>query len=294
MCATSSTRKGCWENETLFRVSAGSYLRPQIRLTGNPKLYNSMGIPWETLDETSQIFIDFFHTKMKGVKIMGIIYCFTNKINQKKYIGQTINPEQRYNAHKSNYKNIKNKEYNSLLHRAFRKYGFNNFTYEVLVKNIDDINILNKLEIYYIKHFNTKIPNGYNIESGGKNSSKPKTLEHRKKEIWGQAKLNEQEIIELRKAYANKESPTKIYNEKYKDRIHYNSFLNIWSGRRYSLIMPEVFEKGRHTKLTKEIVKKIREDREKTNLSYTKLAQKYNISKSTVADVITKRTWKDV
>ena len=254
---------------------------------------------------------------------MGIIYCFTNKINQKKYIGQTINPEQRYNAHKSNYKNIKNKEYNSLLHRAFRKYGFNNFTYEVLVKNIDDINILNKLEIYYIKHFNTKIPtftiieecsqnqlneredywiqyynclfpNGYNIEPGGKNSSKPKTLEHRKKEIWGQAKLNEQEIIELRKAYANKESPTKIYNEKYKDRIHYNSFLNIWSGRRYSLIMPEVFEKGRHTKLTQEIVKKIREDREKTNLSYTKLAQKYNISKSTVADVITKRTWKNV
>jgi len=51
MCVMSSTRKGCWENETLFRVSAGSYLRPQIRLTGNPKLYNSMGIPWETLNK---------------------------------------------------------------------------------------------------------------------------------------------------------------------------------------------------------------------------------------------------
>lgn len=254
-----------------------------------------MVIPWETLDETSQKIFDFFHIKKdERSENMGIIYCFTNKINQKKYIGQTINPQQRYNAHKSNYKNIKNKEYDSLLHRAFRKYGFDNFTYEILVKDINDINILNELEIYYIKYFNTKTPNGYNVEIGGKNSSKPKTLEHKKKEIWGQAKLNEKEVIELRKAYANKESPTKIYNEKYKDRIHYNSFLNIWSGRRYSLIMPEVFEKGRHTKLTKEIVKKIREEREKTNLSYDKLAQKYNISKSTVADIITKRTWKNV
>ena len=58
--------------------------------------------------------------------------------------------------------------------------------------------------------------------------------------------------------------------------------------------MPEVFEKGRHTKLTAEIVKKIREDKIKNNLSYSKLAEKYNISKSTIADIITKRTWKNV
>lgn len=85
---------------------------------------------------------------------MGIIYCYTNKINGKKYIGQTINPQLRYNAHKSNYKNPNHKEYNSLIHKAFRKYGFDNFIYEVLVKGIDDINVLNELEIYYIKKFN--------------------------------------------------------------------------------------------------------------------------------------------
>lgn len=58
--------------------------------------------------------------------------------------------------------------------------------------------------------------------------------------------------------------------------------------------MPEVFEKGRHTKLTAEIVKNIRADREKTNLSYDKLAEKYNISKGTIADIIKQRTWKNV
>ena len=225
---------------------------------------------------------------------MGIIYCYTNLKNNKKYIGQTVNPKARYAAHKSAYKNPNNSDYNSLLHKAFRKYGYESFKYEILVKDIDDINILNELEIYYIKKFNCQTPNGYNVEAGGKNCAKPKTLEHRKKEIWGQAKLTEEEVIELRKAYRDKKSPTEIYNKKYKNRLHYNSFLNIWSGRRYGLIMPEVFEKGRHTKLTADIVKKIRKDKETLNLSYQKLADKYGISKSTIADIINYRTWKNV
>lgn len=231
---------------------------------------------------------------MKGVIYLGIIYCYTNKINGKKYIGQTINPESRYAAHKSSYKNSNDQEYNSLLHQAFRKYGFDNFKYEILIKDIDDIDLLNELEIYYIKKFNCKVPNGYNVEDGGRNCSKPQNLEHRKKEMWGHAKLTEEEVIELRQAYKNHESPIKIFNEKYKDRLHYNSFLNIWCGKRYSLVMPEVFELGRHTKLTAEIVKQIREERETTNLSYDKLAKKYNVSKGAIADIIKRRTWKNV
>ena len=226
---------------------------------------------------------------------MGIIYCFTNNINGKKYIGQSISKgNARYNNHKSGYKNPDDCEYESPLHRAFRKHGFENFTYEILAQDIESIDLLNQLEIQYIQQYNCQIPNGYNIEHGGKNCAKPKTIEHRKKEIWAQAKLTEEEVIELRKAYQRKESPTKIYKEKYENIMHYNSFLNIWSGRRYALIMPEVFEKGRHTKLNAETVKLIRKDREETNLSYDKLAEKYGISKGTIADIIKKRTWKDV
>ena len=226
---------------------------------------------------------------------MGIIYCFTNNINGKKYIGQSISKgNARYNNHKSSYKNPDDCEYESPLHRAFRKHGFENFTYKILAQDIESIDLLNQLEIQYIQQYNCQIPNGYNIEPGGKNCAKPKTIEHRKKEIWAQAKLTEEEVIELRKAYQRKESPTKIYKEKYENIMHYNSFLNIWSGRRYALIMPEVFEKGRHTKLNAETVKLIRKDREETNLSYDKLAEKYGISKGTIADIIKKRTWKDV
>lgn len=98
---------------------------------------------------------------------MGIIYCYTNLINGKKYIGQTVNPNQRYYAHKSCAFNKKDPEYNKPLHKAFRKYGCDNFQYEVLAE-ANTIEELNGLEIYYIAHYNTQVPNGYNIESGGK------------------------------------------------------------------------------------------------------------------------------
>ena len=226
---------------------------------------------------------------------MGIIYRFTNQINNKQYIGQSINPNnERYNSHKSSYKNENSCEYNSPLHRAFRKYGFENFTYEILVKDISDIDILNQLEIYYINQYNTLIPNGYNIEIGGKNAPKPKTLEWKEKLTWGQAELTLDEIKELRIAYKNGESPSKIYKEKYSERLHYNSFLNIWSGKRYKNIMPDYINKGRHTKMNQEIANEIRKRYKNEKISYNKLAEEYNCSKSAIADIIKNRTWNNV
>lgn len=224
---------------------------------------------------------------------MGHIYCFTNKINNKQYIGQSINDtNDRYNQHISNSHNKNSKEYNSELHKAFREFGIENFSYRILAHDINEVNLLNTLEIYYIKEYNTQIPNGYNVESGGKNAPKPKTEEQKYELTWGQAKLTEEEIIELRKAYANHESPMEIYNAKYKDRLHQSSFLNIWSGRRYGNIMPELLQNGRHTKMTQEKADEIRRKYAKGNTSYEKLAKEFEISKGTIADIIKNRTWK--
>lgn len=225
---------------------------------------------------------------------MGAIYCYTNKINQKKYIGQSVDPVQRDHQHKSSAFNEKSSEYNSPLHRAFRKYGVENFEYQIL-QSTDDIDLLNELEEFYISYYQTQIPNGYNVEAGGKNAKKgPMPLETKYKLTWSQAKLSEDEVIALRFAYARKESPKKIYDTFYKDKLHYNSFLNIWSGRRYKNILPEIIENGRHTRLTEDKVRQIKIDYFNNNMTLQAIADKNGVSKSTIADIARGRTWKNV
>lgn len=108
------------------------------------------------------------------------------------------------------------------------------------------------------------------------------------------AQLTEDEVIKLRIAYANHESPTKIFKEQYEGKMHFNSFLNIWTGSRYKTIMPEVFkEKNRHIKLTEEIVRSIRIDR-KSGFTYQQLMDKYSLSKSTIGSICRNETWKYV
>lgn len=225
---------------------------------------------------------------------MGCIYKFINKNNGRIYIGQTINSfTQRKNAHFSSAYNPNASDYNCTFHRAIRKHGKEAFEYEILAKEIHDKELLNTLEKYYIQEFNS-FKKGYNETSGGESGFKKRewTQEAKIKQIFHQSELTYNEIVSLRKAYYEKESPSKIYNDLYKDRLEYSSFMNIWTGRRYGNIKPELLEKGRHTKLTKDIVAQIRQDREQFNLSYQVLADKYDISKATIADIIKKRTWK--
>lgn len=92
------------------------------------------------------------------------IYKFTNNINGKIYIGQSINPNKRKMEHLYGRKNKKNTYFDNIL----RKKGMENFTFEIIDKayNTNDID---KLEKEYIKKFNSLKPNGYNICKGGRN-----------------------------------------------------------------------------------------------------------------------------
>ena len=51
---------------------------------------------------------------------MNYIYCYENKINHHRYIGQTNNLKVRYAAHKSQAYNPNSKDYNSLFHQKIR------------------------------------------------------------------------------------------------------------------------------------------------------------------------------
>lgn len=85
--------------------------------------------------------------------------------NGKSYIGQTIlSLTNRKRVHKHTSKNMSRK---SAFYSAVRKYGFESIQWEVL-KECKSFNQMQKEEYKYIFKFNTKYPNGYNINDGGK------------------------------------------------------------------------------------------------------------------------------
>lgn len=98
--------------------------------------------------------------------MMGI-YKFQNKINGKVYIGQSIQLEQRYKSHLNNHNNENLKDYQTKFYRALRKYGFDNFSYEILELSENFTKEeLNEKEEYWISYYDS-FKNGYNSNNGG-------------------------------------------------------------------------------------------------------------------------------
>ena len=94
---------------------------------------------------------------------MGYIYCITNKINQKKYIGKTLNTvECRWKEHLKDYKRRKYEK--RALYDAMNKYGVENFECETIGEFPD--NILEEMEQNFIGEYNT-YHYGYNLTIGG-------------------------------------------------------------------------------------------------------------------------------
>lgn len=103
-------------------------------------------------------------------KICGI-YKITNKVNGKVYIGQSRDIYERWEYHLYN---INYERYQKiLLYKAFKKYGVDAFSFEV-VEECDEKE-LNDKEMYYIEKFNSYVGdplcNGYNMTIGGEGNN---------------------------------------------------------------------------------------------------------------------------
>lgn len=95
----------------------------------------------------------------------GIIYKATNKINGKIYIGQTIKTlEERIYMHYYRADNSLEITHTHFIN-AIRKYGKNNFSWEI-IDTAETQEELDKKEIKWIQKYNS-IKNGYNIQKGG-------------------------------------------------------------------------------------------------------------------------------
>lgn len=65
------------------------------------------------------------------------IYKITNKLNGKIYIGQSVNP---FNRFKQHCYNKQGSSYKSLINEAINKYGKENFLFEILELDIENYN----------------------------------------------------------------------------------------------------------------------------------------------------------
>ena len=96
---------------------------------------------------------------------MYYLYIITDKLNNKVYIGQTINEKRRWRAHKSFAKNPE--QTGQYIHRAMAKYGINNFIYEIIATCRTQEGA-DETEKQLIKQYDSRNPiKGYNVAPTG-------------------------------------------------------------------------------------------------------------------------------
>ena len=80
------------------------------------------------------------------------IYMYINKINNKKYVGQTKDFFDRHRRHiQSSFNKNAKRDYNTPFHRAIRKYGIENFDIKILAENIQTQEKINEYEVFFKK-----------------------------------------------------------------------------------------------------------------------------------------------
>ena len=120
---------------------------------------------------------------------MGYIYSITNKINSKKYIGQSLEKDI-HERWKSHFKKGSNCRY---LKHALKKYGKENFKFDIICICFDSD--CNKYEQEYMNKWGT-LNNGYNLREAGNNG---RHSEATKKKISDTLRLNYSKLSDSQK-----------------------------------------------------------------------------------------------
>lgn len=207
------------------------------------------------------------------------VYKTTNLINGKIYIG----------AHKSKRKNYLGS--GKILKQAIRKYGRDNFT-NIIIEHCDSEEIMFEREKYWIKYYESQNPNiGYNIHDGGfggfvsKHFLNKKLSDEHKLNI----SINHADVSGEKNPMFGKSHTKEVCNKLREFRL--GKPLTIETRKKQS--RKKRGENNNNSKLTSDIVKKIRLDY-KNGVKTIDLAKKYNVKKPCIWKIVNYRTWKNI
>jgi len=138
-----------------------------------------------------------------------IIYKATNTINGMSYIGQTIFT---IDERRLKHERLDDKSY---FQNAIESHGKDVFEWEILYE-CSTPEELSEKEMFYVEHFNTLRPNGYNLTKGGEGSfwtgdNNPAKMDWVRQKISDKAKGRKREDLSER----NKSNSGKTYEEIY-------------------------------------------------------------------------------
>lgn len=221
------------------------------------------------------------------------VYTIFNQNNGKFYIGKSINPSKRWKEHK--YLASSGSKDCPKLYAAIRKYGTDSFIHTA-IQSFNNENDSLLAETYYINFFNA-IKFGYNCLED--TSSRKYYIVSKETRLKMSISKKGIKLSESHKTNISKGNMGKVVSEKGRSNIskgkmgvkfseeHKKNLSNANTGKHTS---PNTeFKKGRKpasAKITKEIILLIKQDYTTDEFSHRELAVKYNVSKTTIGNVL--------
>lgn len=218
-----------------------------------------------------------------------------NKINHKKYIGQTNNFQKRMIGHRSDANNPKSHSYTYPLSYAIRKYGWDNFNNYIIEEIPDEAGqeYVNERERFFIQFYQSlKDQNGYNICLGGAGSPQgPRTYEDKLK----CSKLfSPSEIMDIQHRLMDEESFKSIL-ERYKPRLTESFLSNINLGLNFKND-DWVYPLKKNKELSKEFslieIHQIKRDII-LGMTYSEISKKWNLSPGMISSINNGKQWRE-
>ena len=231
-----------------------------------------------------------------------IIYMATNKINGKKYIGQTVKElTERKKGHKYD---ALHRNRNIPFHNAIKKYGMDNFEWDVIWKGTerqDDPYLLDRMERRFMKEYEPE----YNVRTGGQNGYRHSDdTKEKMKETWRTTRQDR-----LQKFIVTTPDGTEVYIDDLslycqENDLHYGAMIRVAAGyarthKKYSIVYRDKMDRERaeHTRqnqskansrnLRYETVKLVSPDNDIYEVSnISEFCREHDLSRSAISLVI--------